>query len=416
MPRHAALAILSRWDPRRNHLEDLLPGPLGKLDARDAALARHLTEETVRHVRLLDHWIDQLARPIGKNGRPSPPRTLDPDTRDLLRLGLVQLRFTRIPAHAALDTTTGMAPQRSRGFVNALLRRATREPDSLDRWAAESPPAVRHGLSDELWNHWCRRHGAAGAEKLASTLEIPAPVSFRINTFHPGHPAVAADPRLLPVPGHPGFFRIDGPIPGPWLADGLLAVQDPGAALATDLLNPQPGESVLDACASPGGKSRRLAEMAGENGRVLAVDLIGRLTRLQENLRRWQVPGVDCQPVDWLYNPPFEPSTFDAILVDAPCTNTGVLRRRPEARLRFSPETLGHALDLQKRILDAVAPLVRPGGRLVYSTCSLENEENEDQAAAFLTRHPGWSMGEIRRSNFPDGEADGHFAVALTRH
>jgi 16S rRNA (cytosine967-C5)-methyltransferase len=420
MPRQAALAALARWDPRARHLEDVLPAATGGLSPRDAALARHLAEQVIRHLRLLDWWIDHLAAPDGKN---PGARKLDATTRDLLRLGLAQLRFSRVPAHAAVDSIVRIAPHRSRGFTNAVLRRAAREPATLDARAAAAPPAIRLHLSDTLWARWEKIHGPREAARLAQAAAEPALLAFRFNPFvRDRSPDTTAGIR--PVAGHPGFYHTETHLPEEWLVDGSVCVQDPGAALATDLLDPQPGQDILDACASPGGKTRHLAELVFQRGgggsgpasRILACDLEPRLPRLRENLRRWRVPGVECIPVDWTN----EESTaaippVHAALLDAPCTNTGVLRRRIEARWRFDAESLARATTLQAALLDAVAAKVRPGGRLVYSTCSLEPEENENQVAAFLRRHPGWILTNSRTSGFPDSGCDGHFAARLER-
>jgi 16S rRNA (cytosine967-C5)-methyltransferase len=247
---------------------------------------------------------------------------------------------------------------------------------------------------------------------MAAATLAPAPLFFRANGFSPRHHEVPQADAIIPADGHPGFFRSSSPLPVAWFDDGRIAVQDPAAALATDLLDPAEGEWILDACASPGGKTRRLAEMAGGKAHITATDMHGRLIRLQENLSRWQVPGVTCRAVDWT-TPTGPWPAFDAILVDAPCTNTGVLRRRLDARHRFSESTLAQAAATQKMILDATAPLLKPGGRLVYSTCSLEPEENILQIEAFLARHPGWKLaGEKQLLHQADG-ADGHFAALL---
>jgi 16S rRNA (cytosine967-C5)-methyltransferase len=420
MPRQAALAALARWDPRARHLEDVLPLATAGLSPRDAALARHLAEQVVRHVRLLDRWIDHLAAPEGK--KPGT-RKLDAATRDLLRLGLAQLRYSRVPVHAAVDSIVRVAPHRSRGFANAVLRRAAREPQALDQWGAAAPPAIRHHLSDTLWEHWKQNHGEEKAVALARAAAEPARLAFRFNPFvretRPGD-----ESGIHPVAGHPGFYHAEDHVPGEWLADGRVAIQDPGAALATELLDPRPGEIILDACASPGGKTRHLAELAflkhggAREGltRFLACDLAPRLPRLEENLRRWRVPAVECIAVDWT-NPECVSRVpeVDAALLDAPCTNTGVLRRRLEARWRFDAESLARATALQSALLDAVAAKVRPGGRLIYSTCSLEPEENEKQVEAFLERNPDWNLTNTRTSGFPDSGCDGHFAARLEK-
>ena len=419
MPRHAALAVLHRWDPSRNSLDDLLEQPMRKLDARDAALTRHLVEECARHWRLLDVWIDALARPAGRSQQRSP-RAIEREVRNILKIGLTQLRFSRIPPHAAVASTVDLADKRARGFVNALLRRATREPELLDALTAEADPAERFGLSDDLWAHWTAQFGATEALELAVASQTSAPVAFVINPFRkttclPINSDDITSPSLLPVAGHDGYFTYPATIPTEWFEAGWICVQDPGAGLALRLLEARAGEKILDACAAPGGKTHGIAAAAGGTARITASDLPGqRLERLRANLDRLGVPGVSVRAVDWQAAVPALGS-FDAVLVDAPCTNTGVLRRRLDARYRFSEQTLAHATKLQADILAATAALVRPGGRLVYSTCSLEREENQQQIERFLSEHPDWTCAAQSATHPVRDGVDGHFAARLER-
>jgi len=407
MPRHAAHRLLGDWDPEHRHVEDLLPAALKDLQERDRHLARRLVEETLRRLRLLDYWIDHLAR---------RPDDVAPPIRDILRLGLVQIRFLRIPAHAAVAATVSLAPQHSRGFVNALLRRALREPEFLDRLESQAPAAVRASLPDILWDRWITVYGKDAVLARVEHLNTPPPPTFQINRFHPDTAALETDPSLRPVPDHPNFFTVDQPrIPADWLKDGRIYMQDPGAAIATDLLAPQPGESLLDACAAPGGKTRRLAELADGKAHILATDRApDRLRILTGNLHRLHIPEVKVRLIDWAA-PPEKLPPVDAALIDAPCTNTGVLRRRLDARYRFSQKTLAIAVGRQRTLLHQVSQTIRPGGRLVYSTCSLEPEENEQMVAAFLRAHPQWTATTTRFTRPEIDDCDAHFAALLTR-
>ena len=198
-------------------------------------------------------------------------------------------------------------------------------------------------------------------------------------------------------------------------AEGAFIVQDPATAGAVELLDVAPGQSVLDFCAAPGGKTAQIAWRLAGTGRLVAQEVNPRrLARLKENLARLRLSSVEAmQTIPQSRNPPIP--QFDRVLVDAPCSNTGVLRRRPDARWRWNAEHLKQLVALQAQILDAAAPFVAPGGRLVYSTCSNEPEENGEQVAAFLARHPDFAE-VARRESLPfETGHDGAFACALER-
>jgi 16S rRNA (cytosine967-C5)-methyltransferase len=207
----------------------------------------------------------------------------------------------------------------------------------------------------------------------------------------------------------------------PGYNEGWFAVQDPSTALAVDLLRPQPGERILDACAAPGGKTLMMAELMEHRGLLVAMDSSAeRLERLRENLARFGDVFVrvaegradDSSSLKHVL-PPDARDGFDGILLDAPCTNTGVLRRRPDARWRFSLPRLQAAVQKQRALLGALAGVIAPGGRMVYSTCSLEPEENEEQVRSWLEQHPAFSMEEERALRPPDSGTDGAYATRL---
>ena len=198
-------------------------------------------------------------------------------------------------------------------------------------------------------------------------------------------------------------------------AEGAFIVQDPATAGAVELLDVAPGQSVLDFCAAPGGKTAQIAWRLAGTGRLVAQEVNPkRLVRLKENLARLRLSSVEAmQTIPQSPNPPIP--QFDRVLVDAPCSNTGVLRRRPDARWRWNADHLKQLVALQAQILDAAAPFVAPGGRLVYSTCSNEPEENGEQVAAFLSRHPDFAEVARRKSLPFETGHDGAFACALER-
>lgn len=305
---------------------------------------------------------------------------------------------------------------REAGFVNALLRRVS-GPAARERFAeclAQAPPHVRLALPETLWQRWRQRFSARQFDDLAALLLRPSVLHVRQRQ------AVGDCPFLGPVftvPwGNGAAFRLcrdpAALFASPEWQAGAFYVQDPATLLACSLLAPRPGETVADLCAAPGGKALALAEAVGETGRVAALDRsLRRLRPLERNLAD---QGNCLLAAGDAASPPFRPASFAAVLLDVPCSNTGVIRKNPDVRWRFAEADLVSLVALQGRILAGAAPLVRPGGRLVYSTCSIEPEENGETVAAFLAAHPEFSLAE-QRQLLPAEEHDGAFAALLLR-
>jgi 16S rRNA (cytosine967-C5)-methyltransferase len=225
-----------------------------------------------------------------------------------------------------------------------------------------------------------------------------------------------SSPAAEPSPTHPLALKVRH-LPLSWIALGLCYVQDPSTLMACDLLAPQPGEMVLDACAAPGGKTTYLAQLMRDEGRIVACDLYdSRVARLRENLRRLGVTIAEAIQHDCMQaGPPLAPASFDRILVDAPCSNTGVIRRRVDVRWRLTDEDFIRMPAQQFALLKRTATLLKPGGSLVYSTCSLEAEENENVVERALAAIPGLRFVESRCTlPFVDG-VDGAFAAKFIR-
>jgi 16S rRNA (cytosine967-C5)-methyltransferase len=214
---------------------------------------------------------------------------------------------------------------------------------------------------------------------------------------------------------HPLAIRLQQ-IPHSDVSDGLVYIQDPSTLHACDLLDPQPGERVLDACAAPGGKTTYLAQQMQNSGELIACDAAPeRLPRLRENIARLRATNVTVHMQDWLRPSPFEPASFDRVLVDAPCSNTGVLRRRVDVRWRLKPDDFPRMQTLQLAILRAVIPLLKPGGILVYSTCSIEHDENEAVVKAILAEMPEMRCDRSLSILPFERDMDGAFAARFTR-
>jgi 16S rRNA (cytosine967-C5)-methyltransferase len=223
-------------------------------------------------------------------------------------------------------------------------------------------------------------------------------------------------PDAVRVAAHPLALEVRQ-LPPQWLADGLCYVQDPSTLLACDLLEPQPGETVLDLCAAPGGKTSYLAELMRNEGRIVACDLWeSRLVRLRENMARLGIENVEPLVHDGMIaSPALPPASFDRILIDAPCSNTGVIRRRVDVRWRLTDEDFLRMPAQQLALLRRAADLLKPGGTLVYSTCSLEPEENERVVETLRAGVPSLRFEEVKRTLPFIENVDGAFAAKFTR-
>ena len=406
--RRAAVSALRAWSKGHLYAETLIDRHARRnhLSTADRSLLNSIVLGVLRHRRLLDHWIGELRR-----GR------LDHETRDILRTGLCQLLVLGIADHAAVNETVACARRPVRGLINAVLRRAIAARKTLQAGSRELPPPLLHSHPDWLCNRWSKQFGKENARALLEWNNQPAPVYLRPHPRPGAHPeATLRDSGLVQaVAAAPGFFHLDGPLPEKWIREGLIYVQDPSTRHAVKLLAPRPGETILDACAAPGGKASLIAAaMKGEGVLHCTDSSQKRLVRLQHNLSALGHPAIDTAVFDWTGPAPSEwHRRFDAILLDVPCSNTGVFRRRVDARWRLQPKQLEELTALQDGLLANARPCLKPGGRLVYSTCSLESEENEARLTKFCATHPDWIHLDSHRSlPFRDG-FDGAYAALL---
>jgi 16S rRNA (cytosine967-C5)-methyltransferase len=407
--RSLALAALRRWRLKAEFADQVVAQAFGRssLSAVDRAFALELFYGALRNLTLLDFWIDQLR-----------PERANPRVRDILRLGLYQIMLIETAAHAAVFETVELARPRVRPLVNAILRRALREKAALYKSAEEQRLHLQFSEPGFLVAKWTRQFGGEAALELCRWNNRPAPVYARINQLK----TTAAEflhryPGSFLLPGNTNFASV--PEPAAALERGDCYIQDPSTAIACELLRPAPGEMVLDACAAPGGKTAYLAEMMANEGTLAACDQDAtRLERLRLNLVRLGVANARIVRCDWrdansVQVAGFADHSFDKILVDAPCTNTGVMRRRIDVRWRLRPEDFSRMQRQQIAILGTVAPLLKPGGSLVYSTCSLEPEENERVVAAFVRDHPAFRLTNHEQCLPFRNTFDGAFAARL---
>jgi 16S rRNA (cytosine967-C5)-methyltransferase len=409
--RALALDALRQWRTGDSFADAILARLLRSSDlmAPDRAFAIELFYGALRNLVLLDFWIDTLRAD-----------RLDHDTRDLLRLGAYQLFLLETPEHAAVFETVELAHPRSRSLVNAVLRSALRRKTELMEKVSQQDLRVRSSHPQFLIDRWTQRFGAEDTAALCDWNNRPAPIYARINRLRISvEEFFAKNPEAERLPQHPNFALLTS-VPHDALAAGHCYIQDPSTAAACLLLDPLAGENVLDACAAPGGKTGYLAEQMKNQGRLAACDRDkGRLSTLQNNLERLGVEMAWFAQHDWTSDARLPEaaamSPFDRILVDAPCSNTGVMRRRVDLRWRLIQRDFLRMPAEQLRILRTVIPLLKTGGVLVYSTCSIEPEENEEVVKTITQEFPFLRpVGQVSLLPFRDG-FDGAYGAKLIR-
>lgn len=402
--RQAAVSALRAWAKGHDYAESLIERHAHRrlLSGPDRGLLQAILFGVLRNRRLLDHWIGKL-----RDGK------LDPETRDVLRVGLCQILILGLPDHAAVNETVEAGKASVRGLVNAVLRKAIVTRDSLLSEVADLPPPVAFSHPDWLAKRWRMAFGKREALALMDWNNQPSVNYFRVNPLVGG----VVDLPGTAVDGAAGFYRLEGGPPGALLAAGAIYIQDPATRHAVELLDPQPGEKMLDACAAPGGKAFLIASALGSAERLWCTDSNEkRLPRLQENLERLHCGKAEIAVHDWAKPARDEwVAAFDGILLDVPCSNTGVIRRRVDVRWRLQAPDIAQIAVTQRKILENALPCLKPGGRLVYSTCSIEAEENMGQIEGFLAAHPECELVASREILPFRDQTDGAFAACIRR-
>ena len=388
---------------------------------------RALTHELVLGVLRWQSWLDKIIEHFSKRRIDS----LDLPVRIALRLALYQLRFlSRIPGPAAVNESVnlvrGAKLSSATALVNAVLRRAIREADYDPVSEAQDPhEKLAIETSHPLWliDRWINAFGFAEAESLArANNEIP-PTAFRVV-----HKRATEDDVIQQLTGAgasierstiaSNAYRISGATGTlrELSATGQIYLQDEASQLVAQMLDARPGQRILDLCAAPGGKTTLIADRAGDNTYIIAADRsASRMTTITTTAALHQLRSIHPTLLDAGDKLPFAPQSFDRILVDAPCSGTGTLRRNPEIRWRLANEDIPNFATAQKRFLHNAAQVLKPEGRLVYSTCSVEREENEDVIADFLSTHPDFKLEKTLRT-WPHREgSDGFFMAVLKR-
>lgn len=403
--RQLAWKCLLRWSQGGIFAETLVARAAAEngLSHSDRSLLQAIVYDTLRHLSRLDH-----IRKMLRSGK------LEEPVRWLVLMGLCQLFILRQAEHAAVSETVRLAPQRVRGVVNGMLRSAVRRRDEIEEAVSALKPAVRYSTPTWLVKRWLSEFGEADTLAMLEWNSKTPPVYARLN---PVNPPLEIPDTWEQLPGLPGWYRLQGPLPLDALRAGQLYVTDPSTRYCVQLLAPQPGERVLDACAAPGGKSAAMLAATGGNLHLLATDVEEfRLKPLRENLLRAGGRDVQVAQHDWTLPCPGDwGGAFDAVLLDVPCSNSGVLQRRVDARWRLSEEEFSRLADLQLRILEQASAAVRPGGRLVYSTCSIDREEDRAVVDSFLANHKEFILVEDYLALPHREQADGAYAALLKR-
>jgi 16S rRNA (cytosine967-C5)-methyltransferase len=420
-PRRAAFEILLRIERDRSYADILIDRELtaGALQGPDRGLLTELVYGVLRRQGTLDHIVNQFSR--HKADR------LERSVLLLLRLGLYQTFFLdRIPVSAAVNETVKLAKvlaPRAAGFINAVLRRADRERGDIPYPDRQGDPAAslaaRHSHPVWLCARWIGQLGVEEAEPLARAMSEVPPLTIRTNTLKISREALVA---RLAAEGATAVATVFSPVglqlsthlPLARLAcfqEGLFTIQDESSQLAALFLDPHPGERVLDICAAPGGKTTYLAQLMENRGAIVAGDSAPRkLALIEENARRLGITIITTVFID--ATRPLAAAggnatalttadRFDRVLVDAPCSGLGVLRRNPEGKWWKSPADISGLVCRQKAIIQNAAGLLTEGGKLLYATCSTSTEENEEVIADFLSIRPDFMLEDLR-TIFPE--------------
>lgn len=428
-PRLRAVRLLHDVLTGQGSLADRLDTARAGLSERDGAFLQALVFGALRYGPRLEWWRDRLLdRPV---------RRRDAIVGTVILLGLHQLAHTRVPSHAAISESVDLARAvgrpRAAGLVNGVLRRFLREKDKLEQAAASDPVAAGchpGWLADRIARDW-----PEDVDRILAAGNEAPPMTLRVNGMKTGRDEYLERLREAGIEAAPGADAetavvLEAPVGVdrlPGFDDGVVSVQDESAQLVAGLLTPLAGQRVLDACAAPGGKSAHLLELGGGGLELLALDPDGdRLARVDENLARLGLSaqcltGDARRPDDWWDGRP-----FDRVLLDVPCSGTGVIRRHPDIKyLRRETDIAGLAA-LQSEILAAGWSVLAPGGALVYTTCSVLREENEAVIRSFLDQHPDARAQEVAvpgsvacgpgRQRLPTpGGGDGFFYARIRR-
>lgn len=443
--RELAMDVLTQVEQEGAYSNLLLNAALQKasLEKGDAGLATELVYGTIGRLNTLDYFLDRFVKKgIAK---------LQPWVRALLRLSLYQILYLdRIPEHAVVSEAVNLAKRRGHqgisGMVNGVLRSVLRQKDELtipDNLPAAERISLQHSHPKWLVERWIARYGEETTEAICAANNEPPAVSVRVNTTMISREKMLEEMKAAGLDAVPSDISPYGIVVksggnmalSSWYRDGMISVQDESSMLVAEAVSPEPGMRILDCCAAPGGKTAHMGELMKDDGEIIANDLHAHKRKLiAEQAARLGLGSVTAVTGDALdLAERYEPKSFDRVLLDAPCSGLGVIRRKPDLKWAKAPEDAREIAGLQRKLLATVSALVKPGGLLVYSTCTIEPAENEETVQAFLTEHPDFIIeagqerfsGKIRDEALPRGggvqilpqhfHSDGFYIARLRR-
>ncbi|WP_027084227.1 16S rRNA (cytosine(967)-C(5))-methyltransferase RsmB [Cohnella panacarvi] len=409
-PREVAMQVLLKVELNESFSGLALNQALNDaaLSRPDAGLATELAYGTIQRLNTIDYALSGRVK--------GWPNKVEPWVRALLRLSYYQLRWlTRVPAHAAVAEAVNIAKRRGHagiaGLVNGVLRGIIRDGIATPLPSNLSPAeriSLEHSHPEWLVQRWIDAYGEKTAEKICAANNEPPHASVRVNPLRSTRDELLAAMNESGLAVQPSRLSAQGIVAEKagnlvhtdWYSNGGFTIQDESSMLVAAVANPQPGMKVLDCCAAPGGKSTHLAELLRNKGKVLANDVhFHKEALIQQQAGRLGLTCVETMVSDALELPErLHESSFDVVLLDAPCSGFGVIRRKPEIKWNKTQEDVESLAELQRRLLDRVQSLVKPGGTLVYSTCTIAPEENERTIERFLSDNPSFKLD----ANWPE--------------
>lgn len=413
--RSLALQVLTAVEQDGAYSNLLLNGALQKsgLSGPDAGLATELVYGTIQRLNTIDFLLEPfVTKGMGK---------LAPWVRNLLRLSFYQLYYLdRIPPHAVVNEAVNLAKKRGHqgisGMVNGVLRNVLRRKEELklpEGLSAVQRIALEHSHPEWLVARWLEQYGEQTTEAICRANNEPPSISIRVNRAKTSRDKMLQLLKEQGLSAAPSRLAQDGIVVEgggnmaltSWYREGLISVQDESSMLVAEALNPEADMSVLDCCAAPGGKTCHIAEMMQGSGRVLANDIHSHKAKLVEDqANRLGLTNIDISTGDASrLGERLERNSFDRILLDAPCSGLGVIRRKPDLKWAKTAGDIAEIAGIQSSLLDTAGDLLKPGGLLVYSTCTIEPRENVEMVSSFLNRHPEFQLAEDKPSGWETG-------------